>query len=139
MLAGILLQVAGQPRNETGLYCNGDDLNACLRMVVQKFSSILISADNVQGNIFDMYDILNVILKLMALMNLSGMKEEDKEHIKSKINNFTESTLHKIRKGVGMTKEYGNNLGLKVRQAFANEALNRIEGTYAEEMGEADE
>lgn len=142
LLAAVLLQISGQPRNNTGQYCSGDDLYACLKLIVAKFDTILISGDNQNSSIFEMYDTLNVILTLMTQMNCDGLDEREggaKDQIKKKIDNFTDTTGNKIRKALSMnSKEYGNNLSLKLKNAYANAALDRIKGTYKSEMARKD-
>jgi hypothetical protein len=64
LLAAILIPVVGSPENNRGEYCCGDDLNSCLRLIVRKLDTILISSGNT--NLTDMYDALNIVLTLMA-------------------------------------------------------------------------
>ena len=46
LLGAVLLPVAGSPDNSDQKYCMGDDLNSCLRLIVRKLDTILISSDN---------------------------------------------------------------------------------------------
>jgi hypothetical protein len=106
-------------------------------LIVRKFDTILISADNY--NLVEMYDALNIVLTLMAEMKLSGLKESDVELLKLRMGNFKDTFLHSIRKFVGYVSEYGANLPLKVQNNYANEALKRIGGTRSEEITENDQ
>ena len=76
-------------------------------------------------------------------MNCEGLDESEggeKDKIKKKIDNFTDTTGNKIRKTLHInSKEYGNNLSLKLKNAYANVALSRIKGTYKNEMKEKDD
>lgn len=67
-----------------------------------------------------MYDSLNIVLNLMVQMKLSGLKEADVELLKKRMDSFSDSTLHAMRKLTGFVKEYGANIPLKAKNEYAN-------------------
>ena len=112
-------------------------MNSCLKLIVRKLDTILISAGN--SNLDEMYDSLGIVTTLMAQMKLSGLKVSDTELLSERMSNFNDSTMQKMKKLSGFVNEYGENIPMKAKNCYVLEAVKRIGKTRAEDIEEADE